>query len=152
MPPPLSAHLAWWAGKIAPGEVVIRYGQLSSKNVGHLYNGAAYNGRLEIIKELYEVHGCKFYNDKVCMEAACAPTVDVLKWLNDQNIGKWDDDTMINMMTMAARLGHIPIVQWLHEYKGVELLPAVPNAAASHGRLDFLRYISIIITPCNSFS
>ncbi len=146
---PLSSPLAWWAGKIAHHGVIIRYGQLSSESVRHLCNGAAFSGRLETLKELYDHHSCEINNDKLCLEAACAPTVDVLKWLNDQNIGKWDEESINNMMTCAAGFGHIPVVQWLHEDKGVALLSAVSNAAASNNRLDFLRYRSIIITTPN---
>ncbi len=103
-----------------------------------MYNGAAYAGRLDIIKQLYEIHGCQF-RDNVGMEAACSSTSDVLEWLSDKNIGMWDDDTVINMMVMAATVGSIDVVEFLHEDKGVELLPAVPSTAASHGQVNFLR-------------
>ncbi len=70
----------------------------------------------------------------------------MLKWLNDQNIGKWDEDRMNNMMIRAAQFGRLPVVRWLHEDKGAALLSAASNAAASNNRLDVLRYRSIIIT------
>ncbi len=100
----------------------------------------ANSGRPEILEELYEVHGFEPNGDTICLEAACAPTGDVLNWLHKQNIGKWDEDSMNSMMIRAARFGHIPVLQWLHEEKRASLLPAVLNEAASNDHLDVLRY------------
>lgn len=80
--------------------------------------GAAREGRLSVLKEIYARNYIRFACEAHSAEdlqgaAARAPTPEILIWLKKNGIGKWDQGAMQSMMSNAAACGRIENGRWL---------------------------------------
>jgi hypothetical protein len=112
-------YLGMFAGGV---DVILRARELAavrSCDDTQICNGAARGGRQALLEELHLGLGWPL-SDFVGIEAATAPTPDILIWLRSIAAGgPWDDEDILQeMMRWASMHGRVENARWLRDQAG----------------------------------
>ncbi|KAL6041322.1 Ankyrin repeat-containing domain [Balamuthia mandrillaris] len=103
-----------------------------------LYEAAAKQGQLQIMKWLKEEHGCPYKwarTSQVCSHAARSGNLEMLQWAMDNGF-YWEASTFDE----AAAEGHLSLLQWVRARGHLWSLWAY-GRAAQNGHVDVLKYM-----------
>ncbi len=78
-------------------------------------------------------------NDETCLSAALAKKPDVLQWLKENSIGKWDQESVQDMMHRAAEGGGIETASWLIDC-GAGWDDKIIFIALDYDQIEFVRW------------
>ncbi len=76
---------------------------------------------------------------KTCLNAAQAKKPDALQWLKENQVGKWDKESLQGMLRCAAKAGAIETASWLLEC-GAGWDDTIVLAAVSNNQIDFVKW------------
>ncbi|EGG22215.1 hypothetical protein DFA_04333 [Cavenderia fasciculata] len=97
---------------------------------------ACKSGYLSVVKMLYSTKGIKF--NRVHMTLACqAPSIDIVKYINDSGIGNCED-----AMDEAAEINSLEIVKFFHFNTTQGASTWAMDWASMHGHIEMVRFLS----------
>ncbi len=108
---------------------------------GHLLEYSVQNGHLITTKWLYNnyINSDKRKTEqikKVLLKAAYYGRLDILQWFNFQT----KEILSIDIMSMAAKNGHLDVVIWMHDFKNYCSLKSI-QYASENGFLEVVKWI-----------